>query len=121
MNVASFSRISPFLLLRLGLAFVFVYAAYSSFLNPESWIGFFPNFIRAIVPENILLTGFSLVEIVLGVWLVSGFKTFYAAAVASLLLLGIVIFNLAIMDLIFRDIGLFFASLALLVGSYNNK
>src|SRR3989344_7331137 len=100
-------------LLRLGLAFVFFYAAIFSFLNPNDWIGFFPLFIRDILPEQFFLTIFSFYELILGFWLLSGKWQFYSGIFSALTILGIIAFNFIIMDIIFRDIGLFFSALAL--------
>ncbi|OHA63688.1 MAG: hypothetical protein A2842_01310 [Candidatus Wildermuthbacteria bacterium RIFCSPHIGHO2_01_FULL_48_25] len=102
------------LLLRIGLAFVFFYAAVSSFFEPLNWIGFFPQFLRGLIPQNLLLSGFSLFEVGMGLWLLSGKKAFAAAFISAVSLLGIVLFNLGSLDIMFRDIGLFFAALALL-------
>lgn len=101
------------LLLQIGLSFVFIYAAFSSFLNPTSWIGFFPMFLRDIVPEAVLLNGFSIVEIVLAVLLFVPRTVFYASIAASVLFLGMIVFNIGSLDIVFRDVGLAFAALAL--------
>ena len=106
------------LLLRVGLAFVFFYAAIGSFLAPDSWLGFFPPFLRNIFPPNLLLTGFSVYEILLGLWLLWGRYAFYSASLAVLTLLGIIIPNLGALDIIFRDVGLLFAALGLAVLNY---
>jgi len=45
----------------------------------------------------------------------SGKKTYYVAVVSSVILAGIVLTNLGAMIIIFRDVGLFFASVALAV------
>ncbi len=107
------------LLLRIGLAFAFLYAAIGSFLAPDSWIGFFPPFLRNIFPPNLLLVGFSVYEILLGLWLLWGGYAFYSASLAVLTLLGIIIPNLGALDIIFRDVGLLFAALGLAVLNYN--
>src|SRR3989344_2990800 len=101
------------LLLRVGLAFIFIFAAVSSYLQPLNWIGFFPEFLRSLIPQSILLSGFSLFELAVGLWLLSGKNMFPAAFLAALSLLGVVLFNLGSLDILFRDIGLFFAALAL--------
>lgn len=101
------------LLLRIGLAFVFLYAALSSFLEPLNWVGYIPSWVRGIVPEELLLTGFSVFEIVLALWLLSGKYTFVAALVSAGVLFGLTVVNLAILDVVFRDVGLVFAALAL--------
>ncbi|KKS44207.1 hypothetical protein A2567_01415 [Candidatus Azambacteria bacterium RIFOXYD1_FULL_42_11] len=99
--------------LRFGIAFVFFYAAIFSFLNPNDWIGFFPVFLRNILPTGLILAGFSFYELTLGFWLISGKLQFYSAILSALTILGIIVFNLGAFDIVFRDIGLFFAALAL--------
>jgi len=101
------------LLLRVGLAFVFIFTAVSSYLQPLNWIGFFPEFLRSLIPQNILLSGLSLFELAMGLWLLSGKNVFPAAFISAVSFLGIVLFNLGSIDILFRDIGLFFAALAL--------
>lgn len=106
------------LLLRIGLAFVFLYAAIASFLAPDSWIGFFSPFLRNIFPPKLLLASFSVYEISLGLWLLWGRYAFYSASLATLTLLGIIIPNLGALDIIFRDISIFFTALALAALNY---
>lgn len=102
------------LLLRLGLAFTLVYAATASLLQPVNWVGFVPSFVRQLgVQESFLLQGFSGLEIVLALWLLWGRKLALPSLAAAGLFLGIALFNLGAMDIVFRDIGLFFAALAL--------
>lgn len=103
------------LFLRLGLAFVFLYAAGASFFDPNSWSGFFPQFLQNIFPRALLLAGFSIFEIVLGLWLLSGWRIFYAAVFAVLALLGIIIPNLGAFDIIFRDVAILTSAVALAV------
>lgn len=111
-------KIAP-ILLRVGIAFTFFYAAIFSFLNPGDWVGFFPRFLRSIIADNLLLLFFSFYEIVLGFWLISGGFQFYSAVLSALTILGIIIFNLGALDIVFRDVGLFFAALALALLSKN--
>jgi len=103
------------LILRIGLAFVFAYAAFGQLTNADAWIGFFPEFLRGFLSESILLYSHAFGEIVLALWLLSGWKTFYSASLAAIALLGIVLFNLGAMEIIFRDIGLFLMAAALAV------
>lgn len=101
------------LILRIALAFVFLYAAVSSFISPNDWIGYMPKFMRGIVPDQVLLGGFSLFEIALSAWLLCGLYAKYAALLAAAMLAGIVVLNPALLPITFRDIGLFIAALAL--------
>jgi len=107
----------PPILLRFGIAFTFFYAAIFSFLNPNDWIGFFPLFLRNIFPAGLMLAGFSFYELILGFWLLSGKFQFYSAVLSAFTILGVIVFNLGAFDIIFRDVGLFFAALALVFAS----
>ena len=102
-----------FLFLRLGLAFTFIYAALASLANPFSWIGFFPFWLRDILPAQILLNGFSIYELGLGLWLVSGYRLRWSSVLAFVSLAGVTVFNIGAMDIVFRDVGLAAAALAL--------
>ena len=101
------------LLLRVGLATVFFYAAISSLVSPRDWVGYVPDFIQLILPAEVVLIGLSVVELILAAWLLSGVYVRYAALVAAALLAGVTISNLSLLPISFRDIGLFFAALAL--------
>jgi len=108
------SRLTAARLLRAGLAFTFLYASWSSFTDPASWIGFFPRFLFTLgIPDQVLLAGFSLYEVVLGLWLLVGRQTAFAALLAAATLAGIVVLNWGALPITFRDAGLFFAALAL--------
>ena len=72
-----------------------------------------PRFMRGIVPDQLLLSGFSLVEIGLSLWLLSGFYVKYAALLAAAMMIGIVVLNPLLLPITFRDVGLFIAALAL--------
>ena len=101
------------LLLRIGLAIVFGYAGIAAFFDPTSWIGYFPVFIRQMIPAHLLLPIFSTGELVLALWLLSGRAGFFAGLVSAALTLGIIASNAALFDIIFRDVAIFFASIAL--------
>ncbi len=102
------------LLLRIGLAFCFLYAAIFSFKNPAEWISFVPKFTTDIVPADVSLKLISSIQIVLAAWLLWGKWLRYSASIAFLLLAGIVVFNTNLMVIAFRDVGLAFMALALL-------
>jgi len=117
MNQKSFA----FFLLRAAIAIVFAYAAIASYITPGNWLGYFPLFLRNLVPQTILLTGFSIYELLLAVWLLSGKFTFYAAVVALLTLCGIVLSNLYALDILFRDFAIILSAASLAVFTYKNK
>lgn len=113
-EVKDYSPLISFLL-RLGLAVPFLYAAIAATLDPNSWLGFFPGWLQSIIPGGLLLGLFSLYELALALWLLSGKKTYYAGGLASLTLLAITISNLGALDIVFRDIGLLLAAIALTI------
>ncbi len=104
--------------LRLAISIPFLYAAIAAFLTPESWIGFLPEWIGLIMPVEIALGAFSVYQIVLSLWLLSGKWLQYSSLLASVTLLGITIFNLGALDIVFRDVGLFLASVSLALLAY---
>lgn len=105
------------LLLQLALAFAFAYAAVSSFLHPFSWIGFLPAWLRSVAPAAI--SDFALLDIVsfgqvgLALWILSGRYLGLSAAVAGAVLIFIAVFNGGAFDIVFRDVSLALAALAL--------
>ncbi len=101
------------LFLRLGLAFSFLYVVVAAYLNPESWVGFIPAFIKDIFSERIILYWHLAFNSLIGIWLLINRKTFYAAVLACLNLATIIIFNFNAMDIVFRDVGLLGAAVAL--------
>lgn len=109
----------PVAVLRIGVAFVFFYAAIAGLMQPENWIGYFPQFLRKLVPETLLLGCWAIFEIIIASWILSGKKIFIPSALASLSLAGLIVFNIPQMDVIFRDISILCTSVALAINSYN--
>ncbi len=106
------------LLLRFGLAVVFLYAAIAAFLEPNNWVGYLPVFLKKILPTNVLLGGFSIYEVFLAVWLLLGKKIFYVALLSALTLAAIIVFNIGVIDIVFRDFAILSAAFALAILSY---
>ena len=104
-----------FLLLRLGVAFAFLYPPVSAFLNPAAWVGYFPPFLLDLFAgqEASLLNAFGVFEVVIGLWILSGKKIFVPSALAALSLVAIVAFNFSQMDVVFRDLSIAAAAAAL--------
>ncbi len=105
---------TAYLLLRIGAALAFLYPPLSAlFGDPYTWLGYFPAFTRGYLPDLALLHAFGAVEIVIGLWLLSGYKIFIPALLATAMLLGIVAFNLSQFDVLFRDVTIACLTLAL--------
>lgn len=103
------------LLLSIGLAITYFYAAISALQSPDNWIAFLPEFLRSNPLAPMIMAGISIFQIFLAVWLVSGIRTSLAALVSLIMLAGILFANPTALDVTFRDFGLIFASLALAV------
>jgi uncharacterized membrane protein YphA (DoxX/SURF4 family) len=102
------------LALRLSVAFSFLYPPFAALRDPDSWIGYFPNFVRALpINTTLLLHAFGVVEVVIALWLISGWRVRYPALLAGLMLVAIVAFNLNQFDVLFRDLTIAGAALAL--------
>ncbi len=109
------------LLLRLGVAFAFIYPAISAWIEPNNWIGYFPIWMKGYVPDAILLHTFGLTEIIIAVWIISGIKIFIPSVLASLYLTAIIILNWQSFDVIFRDVSILTASIALAIKTSDKK
>lgn len=101
------------LITRIGLAFVFLYAAISALIDPVAWIGFFPLWLRHLIPGTFLIIYFSSYQIFLAVWLMSSKKPLYASLLAAFTLLFIISANIKAFDIVFRDVEIFLSALAL--------
>lgn len=101
-------------LLRLGAAFAFLYPPIAAVGDPVSWFGYFPAFVRSLpIDQLVLLHGFGIIEVAIALWILSGRRIRIPAAIATLLLLGIVAFNIPQMDVVFRDLSIACMTLAL--------
>ncbi len=103
------------ILLRVGVAFAFLYPPINALFDPTAWFGYFPSFIRHLAPEPVLLHGFGLLEVVIALWILSGKKIFWPCLAATALLLVIVGSDLADFQVVFRDVSIAAAALALAV------
>lgn len=112
MKSISVQPLTP-LLLRLGLSIIFLYAAISSLHSPLDWVGYLPSFWRGSPHATSLLRIFSVYEILLALWLLSGRYVRYAGLLCALTLAAIVVSNFSLFAISFRDIALVFAALAL--------
>ncbi len=101
--------------LRVGIAFVFAYASVEIFINPQNFIKYTPQFVLDIVPLNLFLYSFAVAEVVLSVWLLAGWKPEYPSIISVVLIVGIVVCNPEYFQILFRNVAIAFAGLALLM------
>lgn len=111
--MSSNSRLAH-LVLRLGVAFAFLYPPIAAITDPESWLGYFPQFIRALpIDPLVLLHGFGVIEVVIALWILSGKNIRIPAALAALMLLAIVGFDWQNFSVLFRDLAIAAIAVAL--------
>lgn len=108
-------------LLRVGVAFAFLYPPIDAFFSPASWIGFFPHFARGYAPDATLLFAWDALEIVIALWILSGWRIFIPSALATVLLALIVLFNLPLMEVVFRDVSIALMSATLAWFAYTKR
>ena len=106
------------LALRAGLAFAFLYPPINALSNPESWIGYFPRFMRGYMPDMVLLHVFGAVEVVIALWILSGKRIFLPSMAATFMLLAIVVFDANNFEILFRDLAIAGAALSLAIAAY---
>jgi len=103
------------LLLRISLAFVFIYAGIRSLINPTDWVGFVPDWVSnfGFTRENALFAH-ALLDIALGLLFLGNVKVKFFSLIAAILLFVIALApGFGVLDITFRDIGLGIAALAL--------
>ena len=106
MPISATARTS-YLLLRLWGSFALLYPPAHALLgDPYTWIGYFPSFTRGYLDELVMLHLFGIVEVIIGLWILSGYKIFAPAMLGGVLLVAIVVFNLHEFTVLFRDLSI---------------
>lgn len=109
------------MILKIALAYSLVRPAVAGFINPDAWIGFIPQFVSEIVPVTTFLIIFGVVEIILGLLIISMKDIFYPSILAGLLILSIILFNLSQSDIIFRDVAILGIVIALALNAWEKR
>lgn len=109
-----YHRLSQFIL-RLGVAFAFLYPPINAITNPFDWIGYFPPFMHGILSDMLMLHLFGIIEVIIAVWILIGRDIFWPSLAAFFLLVAIVLFNMNNFVVIFRDLSIAAAALALAI------
>jgi len=104
-------------LLRIGVGIAFIYPPVSAWFDPFAWVGYFPPFAldMAAGHENVLLHLFGVCELIIGLWILSGWRIYIPSTLATVALILIVGFNWNQMDVLFRDISIALMSLSLVI------
>jgi len=101
------------IILRVSLSLVFLYFSISQLSDPGSWSGFVPNaFVVSGISANNLVIANGFMELVLGLFLLTGLYVRFSSLILAIHLFGIA-FSIGFSPLGVRDFGLAFATLAL--------
>lgn len=73
------------------------------------------------MPDEVLLHAFGVVEVVIALWILSGKKIFLPSALAAVMLIAIVAFNMPEMQVVFRDLSIATLAGALALMSLEKK
>jgi len=123
--LSRFFRLSaPEQLLRVAVAFAFLYPAIDAVFEPSMWLGYLPPFATAAfhvlavplkISDVVLLHAFGLLEFALALWLLAGRSVRIPAVLMAVILFIIVGLNLdpASFSVVFRDISIALAALAI--------
>ncbi len=107
----TFTARFAYFVLRAGVAFSFIYPAVTAWMEPYTWLGYMPGFaidLAASVGVNdmVLLHAFGALELLIALWLLSGWKIFLPSLAAGALLLAIVVLNPSEFPVLFRDLSI---------------
>ena len=102
-------------LLRIGVAFAFIYPAVRALFNPFAWVGYFPMFVGDMISLGVALYIIGAIEIIIALWILFGKNIFIPSSIATVFLLVIVVFNWSQIDVLFRDIPIAAMSLILVL------
>jgi uncharacterized membrane protein len=101
-------------ILRIAIAFSFLYPPIAAWFTPDNWIWFVPDFIEMFIDKAVFLHIFGAFEIAIALGLLF-LKNPFWPAVASIVVLGaIIILDWSTFDIVFRDISILLASVALI-------
>lgn len=105
------------LILRLGLGITFVLTSILILKDDDKWAHMVPDWFAKYVPSvRTFMIGTAWFDLLVGIWLLSGYFTGFAAIVAAIHLLGVLIATgHHTFHETYRDIGLLFMAVALAV------
>jgi hypothetical protein len=105
----------PLQLLQLGLAFVFLYASISALTSPATYRSYIPSVWAEWSPPttHLLLRAFAVYELALAVALLTRRFCYQASLLSAVTLLGIIGLNADAFEVLFRNVAITFAALAL--------
>ena len=114
------------LLLRVAVAFAFVFPALNAIGNPDEWLGYFPPFVVGIaqsigMSDLVLLHAFGAMEAIIALWILWGRKGYIPAAAAAVVLALIVVLDSSQFTILFRDVSIALAAAALSIDFWRKE
>jgi hypothetical protein len=107
-------KLTPENILRLGIAFSFIYPPISALFNPYAWVGYFPAFVSTLPFDGlVLLHIFGIIEISIALWILFGKNLRIPLLFVTTMLIAIIGFNTNQLDVLFRDIPIIGMCIAL--------
>jgi hypothetical protein len=105
----------PGLIMRLAVAFSFIYPAVSALFDPYAWLGYFPGFVLTLAGTNelLLLHAWGALEILLALWVLFGKRVYVPALIMAAALVAVVIANPGQFPILFRDLSIALAAISL--------
>lgn len=96
------------LVLRLALAFSFLFPAVHALIDPYAWVGYIPGALLTLLPfgEEVVLHAWGALELALGVLVLFLRRVFVVAGVMGAALLAVVLVNLGQFTILFRDLSI---------------
>ena len=101
--------------LRLALAFAFLYSPIAAFFYPDNWIWFVPDFVGTFVPKLLFMQVFGVVEILIALGVLFLKNPTIPAILACLILAGIIVLDWSAFDATFRDVSILLAGVGLII------
>ena len=103
---------SPSISLRIGLAFVFAYAAVNFTIHPDQGLIYIPNYVKAFIPGQLFLHLFTVYEAFLTLWLLSGKWPRLCGILTAFTVFSFTVLNLQLFSTLFRNVAITFAAIA---------
>ncbi len=109
-----FSIYAP-LVARLGISFVFLWFGINQLIDPETFMGYLPDFLLTTSYAHTIVIFNGCLDLVLGMLLLIGLYTRLASLIIVVRLLAIIL-NLGYNDVAARDVGLMIVTFSLFLG-----
>jgi len=112
--------LTPSLVLRIAIAFAFLYPPIAAYFSPDNWIWFVPDFVELVMPKLFFMQLFSVLQILIAFGILFLKNPTLPAVAASIILAAIIVLTWSAFDATFRDVSIFLAAIALIMLYHRN-